>query len=320
MGKVLERQRVRKTKLSVNSIIALTLALSSIAIIGNLIYEKNKSFQEAEECDQELQEKIKEDFEENAVTDIQTIQSQINMDDWKNYQTSWYGFKIQYPSTWKNPVPRSADRYSLAEYYYEFRSPLDNPGLYSGFDVVVYNVSKVEELSNTNEFPKLKDPETTESTCQTLDGHLLETGEYPAEEIYIPSINRCYNPVLFFSVTKGDYIFNIVPKTKANVEPSGDPMKEISDSIPEFFAAISTFENIDIVRVAKRSTATIKSPRPVSYKLDSLGRFVCEKKNDKPGKSKKGKGKHLDMECCLDPDEYANPHCYYDPEKYGKYL
>jgi hypothetical protein len=48
--------------------------------------------------------------------------------------------------------------------------------------------------------------------------------------------------------------------------------------------------------------------------------MVCAKKNDKPGKSNKGKSKHLDMECCLDPDEYPNPWCYYPPEKYGKYL
>jgi hypothetical protein len=50
------------------------------------------------------------------------------------------------------------------------------------------------------------------------------------------------------------------------------------------------------------------------------GRRVCNHKNDHPSKSNKGKGKHLDMECCLDPDEYPNPNCYYSPDKYGKYL
>jgi hypothetical protein len=59
---------------------------------------------------------------------------------------------------------------------------------------------------------------------------------------------------------------------------------------------------------------------PFIYKADSLGRKVCGTKNDKPSKSNKNKGKHLDMECCLDPDEYPNPNCYYDPKKYGKYL
>lgn len=42
------------------------------------------------------------------------------------------------------------------------------------------------------------------------------------------------------------------------------------------------------------------------------GRRVCESKNDKGNKSKqKGKGVHIDKECCLDPDEIPNPRCYY---------
>ncbi len=45
------------------------------------------------------------------------------------------------------------------------------------------------------------------------------------------------------------------------------------------------------------------------------GRYVCAKKHDYVGKSKKNnKGYlHMDMECCLDPDEYPNPWCTYQP-------
>ncbi len=63
----------------------------------------------------------------------------------------------------------------------------------------------------------------------------------------------------------------------------------------------------------------ISAPYPNSYKKVN-GRLICAKKNDHPEKSKKNKKKHMDMECCLDPDEIPNPHCYYPPEKYGKYL
>lgn len=65
---------------------------------------------------------------------------------------------------------------------------------------------------------------------------------------------------------------------------------------------------------------TPSAPMPHIYKKDDEGRRVCKTEKDKPHKSKKGKGKHMDMECCLDPDEYPNPHCYYSPSKYGKYL
>ncbi len=45
------------------------------------------------------------------------------------------------------------------------------------------------------------------------------------------------------------------------------------------------------------------------------GRYVCKKKHDYVGNSKKNnKGYlHMDMECCLDPDEYPNPWCTYRP-------
>jgi type IV secretory pathway VirB10-like protein len=65
----------------------------------------------------------------------------------------------------------------------------------------------------------------------------------------------------------------------------------------------------------------ITAPKPAAEtKRDALGRMICAKKNDKPSKSKKHKGRNMDMECCLDPDEYPNPWCYYPPEKYGKLL
>lgn len=70
------------------------------------------------------------------------------------------------------------------------------------------------------------------------------------------------------------------------------------------------------VRVT-RPTVTAAFPR--SYRKVG-GRLVCAKKNDHPSKSDKNKRGHMDMECCLDPDEVPNPHCYYPPEKYGKYL
>lgn len=63
----------------------------------------------------------------------------------------------------------------------------------------------------------------------------------------------------------------------------------------------------------------VSAPMPAVFAVVN-GRLVCSKKNDHPSKSKKGKGRHMDMECCLDPDEYPNPNCHYSKEKYGKYL
>lgn len=75
-------------------------------------------------------------------------------------------------------------------------------------------------------------------------------------------------------------------------------------------------------RRSMQGIARTSAPMPATFTVDAAGRRVCEKKNDKPRKSKENnKGKiHMDMECCLDPDEIPNPNCYYDPGKYRKYL
>lgn len=62
-----------------------------------------------------------------------------------------------------------------------------------------------------------------------------------------------------------------------------------------------------------------RHPMPYIFKIVN-GRRVCSNNNDKPSYSKKNDKIHLDMECCLDPDEIPNSNCYYDPKKYGKYL
>ncbi|MDX9913130.1 MAG: hypothetical protein RBS77_00950 [Candidatus Moranbacteria bacterium] len=268
-----------------------------------------------------VEEIIQEDLELKNSNEIKTIQEQISTENWKEYKSDWYGFKINYPQDWKTPIVQPKSKSSQAVYRVSFVSDKSDDKNVVGFDVAVYDVTSVKEIFKTDEFPKLKNGTSEDvESCENIEGHLLETGDYPAEEIYIPLADDCYDAVLFFSVLNGQYIYNITPKLKVGAVINNDPMVELSDNLPEFFEAVSLFENIDIVRPKPKPVQPrITAPKPASYKIVN-GRMVCAKKNDKPGKSDKGKGKHLDMECCLDPDEYPNPHCYYDPAKYGKYL
>ncbi|MFZ2154112.1 MAG: hypothetical protein WAV16_02665 [Candidatus Moraniibacteriota bacterium] len=267
-----------------------------------------------------VDESLVAEFEENSIDNIRSIQDNIQTQGWKEFSSDWYGFKIKYPEDWGVPTISTYKKDALAEYRISFLSKLPEEKNILGFEVSVYNINKIKELSSTSEFPKVKNLELKNSgSCNSLEGHVLETGDYPAEEIYISPLDDCYFPVLFFSVTKGQYLYNIAPIVR-EIQTDNDLMVEVSDNLPEFFAAISQFENIDIVRPKPRAVQPrITAPKPASHKVVG-GRLVCEKDKDKPGKSDKGKGKHLDMECCLDPDEYPNPHCYYDPAKYGKYL
>lgn len=105
-----------------------------------------------------------------------------------------------------------------------------------------------------------------------------------------------------------------VPGSGYGAIPSGNPIvPEVGSVEPAVAAPSIPPTSRPVVR------PVVAAPYPKSYKKVD-GRLVCAKKNDHPSKSKKNKKGHMDMECCLDPDEIPNPHCHYPPEKYGKYL
>ena len=251
--------------------------------------------------------------EEHASGSAAVNQPVIDQSDWVSYQNDWYGFQVKHPKEWGNPI--AAKRTGLAKWEYSYAFGKKTPGAsepYVGFKVYVYNVSVVKEIKNTGEFPLLKNPDTTDTEkCATIEGHLTENEAYPAEEIYIPSSDNCYMPAYFYSLTRDKYVYNIVPIPGKGFEGDITSRDHVREFFPEFAAAATTFNLIDIKRPKPKPPAPkITAPIPASYKKVG-GKLVCAKKKDKPRKSKQGKGKHLDMECCLDPDEYPNPHCTY---------
>jgi hypothetical protein len=248
----------------------------------------------------------------------------IDTANWLTYGTQWYGFELKYPEDWNKPQVKSASRDVNWEYRYQFRKKEmaeNNP--YSGFDVVIYSVKDIQELSNTDEFQAIKNGTLKlKDTCQEIGEHIAENENYPAEQIYIGQNDECYYPAYFYTLTRDNYIYNIVPVVLEEKEKTVRSEEEVIKNFPEFISASSTFNLIDIKRPKPvPPKPKITAPKPVGkVKRDSLGRRVCVAKSDDPKKSSQNKKKHLDMECCLDPDEYPNPHCYYDPKKYGKYL
>ncbi len=300
-------------------IISIAIILCALFIEGDrYFYQRRKIQQEAA-----LQEVIQgAPSEEQISEEVQKIQKTIDITNWKLYQNQYYGFEVKYPQDWAAPKSQAAVSGSQWEYRYQFRKNSEDPNNpYLGFDVVIYNVAKTKELSGTDEFPTIKSEDLKNNPeCANIEGHSIDTGDYPAAEIYIPPTDDCYNPVLFFSFIRDQYIYNFVPVLKEGSQVDSDPRIAIDNNFPEFLSVISTADLIDVVRPKPTPPKPkITAPFPVSYKVVN-GQLVCAKKNDHPSKSKQHKGKHLDMECCLDPDEYPNPHCYYSPDKYGKYL
>jgi hypothetical protein len=312
------------------AVLILLIAFSGIFLVGTRhwqkigVYFSKKDKGRNENIQESKTEKVftEEENVQKQEESVPTIQAKIDTSFWMPYQNLWYGFSLKYPNTWLDPMAKKPAIGEIWDQKVEFRpkeTQERNP--FEGFDVEVYSIAKIKQLSGTDEFPQLKNEELrADDSCSNLSGHLLETGDYPAEEVYVLANDACFNATLFFTNTRGEYIYVIVPKIKNGAGLAGDPAGEISGHLPEFFSVAKEWNLIDIRRPKPLPPKPrIVAPLPASFDVVG-GRRVCAKKNDKPSKSNQHKGKHMDMECCLDPDEYPNPNCYYSPQKYGKYL
>lgn len=246
----------------------------------------------------------------------QYVLSKVDSSNWEAYSNKWYGFKLKYPSGWENPGDSRPSKNSKWEYKYEFRKKKEgNSEIYSGFDVVAYDLKKVEQGISETETITNATKVDDDDLCLSVDSFLAENGFFSAKMVNIPSGEDCYHPTFFYTVQSEKYLFNIIPIGSRSEFKFGDVSDAVLVNFPEFYIISNTFELIDIERPKPKPVIT--APYPVAYKKQG-GRLVCSKDNDKPAKSKQGKGIHLDMECCLDPDEIPNPHCYYPLEKYAK--
>lgn len=139
---------------------------------------------------------------------IAEIQKNEDFDSWKTYQNQWYGFEIKYPEDYEAPVTKSVVRGSKWTQRYQFRkSEGDGSNSYIGFDVVIYDLKKIKNVEDTDEFiKKTGENFANESDCRQISGHLLENEDFPAERIYIPPGDSCYLSDLFYNLVRDEYI------------------------------------------------------------------------------------------------------------------
>jgi hypothetical protein len=256
----------------------------------------------------------------------ETVVEPVDTTAWDTYRNQWYGFEIHHPDSWTNMQYRTAaSKNSLYETVYKFRKDASGENdPYVGFNVVIYPAKKIDSLENTNEIEKKDDAPDDMSTCQFSEEMTLGEENIAFQKVSISSGNACFEPTYFFSATNGGYLYDIIPVAKDGAEVPENFEQEVNKNFPEYNQVVSSFKFIPVARPAARKAAPAKpritAPRPVSAKVVG-GKLVCAKKNDHPGKSQNGnKPGHMDMECCLDPDERPNPWCTYSSSKYQKYL
>jgi len=247
----------------------------------------------------------------------------IDINGWDTYRNQWYGFEIKHPDSWTSMQYRTATaKTSRFETIYKFRKDASGENdPYVGFDMVIYPAKKVSGLESTNDIQKKEDAPEDISSCQFSEQVTLGEENNEFQKVNIQESNACYKEAYFFSTSKGNYIYDIVPITKDGADPVSNLEQDANKNFPEYKEVVASLKLIPITRpLSVPSKPRITAPRPVSA-IVSGGRLVCAKKNDHPGKSQNGnKPGHMDMECCLDPDETPNPWCTYSNPIYKKYL
>lgn len=237
---------------------------------------------------------------------------------WKTYQDSETKFSIKYPDRWDDPEISSGGK---AGTKYLRKISFDN-GLethdksYKGFEIFVYDSDKFSNPVDTDSLiPKNSNTFQTNNCdkAEFLDAAIGE-GSYPAQEVDIINDDKCFQEAYFFSVTWGGYTYNVVPKIGEVDNPIGGGLKPgIISAFPKFFELTSTLVLPQKEKVVEKDTTANKpvvtKKTPPRRVLISLGR--CAHKNDHPRKSKTKKHRHMDEDCCMDPDEWPNPRCQY---------
>lgn len=303
--------KVLTPHLIVWSILAIT-AVVGVMMAGNIVDDLGSDFSERpKQADEEIEELVF--IEPDLEIEI------MDASDWHYSKLGWFGFSIKYPSTWtKKPSEDGAKLNKKYEYKYIYRN--DEAEIFLGYDVKVYSKKKAGSFLETDEILDVTKLENI-SNCQVGNDILLGKANYNAKEVYVGQENNCFEETFFYSLEKGDYVYNIVPVLAENFQSDRKFRNELIENMPEFFTAAHTFQFIPIERpkpVKRFPGATYPAPFPDSYKVKN-GKLVCKKKDDKPGKSKQGKSQHWDQQCCLDPDEWPNPFCTYDPEILRKF-
>ena len=256
------------------------------------------------------QEEIEAEKTKKMVEDLLEKEA---MEKWKTYKNTAYGFMLKYPENW--PVPTVAKRTKETKYYHKVSFRESKEGQ-KGFDIIVYKspTKKDNKLDpNYSDSITIKDTAGEDfSNCPELDVHEVGPKSYPAVEVAALKDNPCFAETYFFSLQKGSYVYDIVPLPDGGIGyPGYDGEAQTAKTLPEFEKMLSTFEFITVVANRTKVVPRITAPKPLAKLKIVNGKRTCAKKNDKPRKSKQNKKKHMDMECCLDPDEIPNPWCTY---------
>lgn len=255
---------------------------------------------------------------------IQDLLKEKEMENWKTYQNKTYGFQIKYPEDWPDPaVSGPQDGFKFRNKISFLGNQSDSGKAPNGFDIDIYRSTQ----SNNKPKPDytdnlaLKDTVTPDySNCNSLEIFSVGTAEYPALQVRVLQNDPCFHEAYFFSLRKGFSIYDIVPNPSSGKNYDGyDGEKIVKNEFPDFYRILSTLSFTVTKPVVNNQIQNPTSKPKVAPKVEAprVTRGIrCPEKIQHP-KSSPNKGKHVDEDCCPDPDEYPKAGCAYSSHDFS---
>ena len=173
-----------------------------------------------------------------------------------------------------------------------------------GFDVFIYSLTKLP-TSSKNSIPvnKKYSLETTYN-FNNPNASIANPSQCYSERISLAKDSFYFKKAYFYNVSHEKYAFNIVPYYNGK----NDNKIQSDDIFPEFYQSLFSFG-------FRQELPPILEPRFKRKTFVTRGTIKCVH-GGKPQMSKT-KGRHMDEDCCPDPDEWPKPGCAYSAKDYA---
>lgn len=240
----------------------------------------------------------------------------LDTSDWKTYKDGKYNFEIKYPPCWTDPRAKIIND---KDFVYQYEVDFGTEATLNGDDNEGYSIY-VNKRDSSDENIDLGECIASQSGIQTN-----ESGVENECLLYKLKESEEGSQYYSYQFIGKDFEYNLVPALKGDSSLSSVKTK----SLPQFEAASNTFtldfEAIEAIKKknaeklrqqAIAAAAAAEKARIIAQYKPSTRKLVCVEKNIRPSKSD-AKGKHIDEDCCPDPDEWPNLRCHYKPSDYN---
>jgi len=233
------------------------ILLLALVVIGGVVYVYISKSESGVSSIAELQASTTSKSSEASSTSDESLNGQpmqassSPMIPWKTYTNAQYGFSIQYPSdmnveTEGNLVQRGT-RYTSIVIFTSKETDSAETEVASNasraFYIKIYNASVDGSVLGTDE---ISGNGSGSTACFNGDFKINTTvgvGHYPAREMNFTDPSVSCDPIYFFSLDHGGFIYNIIPVTNGNTNYAFFNGKtETAKLLPEFSSILATFK------------------------------------------------------------------------------